>query len=89
MHFVRAVLALCAGRSGVLAGLALDTDQFCVICCNVLGGCFGSTGPSAIDPETGTEYAMTFPMITISDSEGGDPDAACWPVCFEPSNPPE
>lgn len=48
-------------------GLALDTDQFHVICCNVLGGCFGSTGPSSIDPETGVEYAMSFPMITISD----------------------
>lgn len=48
-------------------GRALDTDQFFVICTNVLGGCYGSTGPSSVDPATGEPYATTFPVISIFD----------------------
>jgi homoserine O-acetyltransferase len=48
-------------------GRALDTDQFFVICTNVLGGCYGSTGPSSVDPATGKPYATTFPLIGIFD----------------------
>jgi hypothetical protein len=50
-------------------GLALDTDRFFVICCNVLGGCYGSTGPSSADPssETNEAYATRFPLVSIFD----------------------
>jgi len=48
-------------------GRALDTSQFFVVCANVLGGCYGSTGPSSIDPVTGKPYATTFPVISIFD----------------------
>ncbi|EIN10860.1 homoserine acetyltransferase [Punctularia strigosozonata HHB-11173 SS5] len=50
-------------------GLALDTDRFFVICCNVLGGCYGSTGPSSIDPtsRSGEPYATRFPILSIFD----------------------
>ena len=48
-------------------GLALDTDRFFVICTNVLGGCYGSTGPSSTDPRSGVQYAMDFPIITVRD----------------------
>ncbi len=48
-------------------GKALDTDQYFVVCANVLGGCQGTTGPSSIDPATGTNYGPTFPTVSIRD----------------------
>jgi len=48
-------------------GKAFDTDRYCVLCSNVLGGCRGTTGPSSIDATTGKPYAMSFPVITIGD----------------------
>ncbi|WP_164157403.1 homoserine O-acetyltransferase MetX [Sandarakinorhabdus rubra] len=48
-------------------GKPIDTDQWFVICANVLGGCMGSTGPASTDPLSGVAYAMRFPVITISD----------------------
>lgn len=48
-------------------GLAIDTNHFAVIVINYLGGCYGTTGPSSIDPSTGTPYGSRFPEVTISD----------------------
>lgn len=48
-------------------GLAVDTDRFHVICTNVLGGCYGSTGPSSLDPADGKVYATRFPIVTMGD----------------------
>jgi homoserine O-acetyltransferase len=48
-------------------GKPLDTDQYYVICTNVIGGCYGSTGPSSIDPANGERYATRFPILTMED----------------------
>jgi homoserine O-acetyltransferase len=48
-------------------GLALDTDKYHIICTNVIGGCYGSTGPSSIDPADGQRYATRFPILTMED----------------------
>ncbi|AWB82914.1 homoserine O-acetyltransferase [Corynebacterium yudongzhengii] len=47
-------------------GLALDTDRFCVICTNALGGCGGSTGPSSVHPD-GRAWGSRFPALSIRD----------------------
>ncbi|MFA6961171.1 MAG: homoserine O-acetyltransferase [Opitutaceae bacterium] len=46
---------------------AVDTNKFFVLCCNVIGGCQGSSGPSSLDPRTGRTYGITFPSVTIRD----------------------
>jgi homoserine O-acetyltransferase len=49
------------------SGAPLDTDKYFVICTNVIGGCYGSTGPSSIDPSDGKRYATRFPILTMED----------------------
>ncbi len=48
-------------------GRFFDTSRYFVICSNILGSCYGSTGPSSIDPGTGHPYGIRFPIITIRD----------------------
>jgi homoserine O-acetyltransferase/O-succinyltransferase len=48
-------------------GKPLDTNRFFVIGVNNLGGCFGSTGPSSLDPKTGKPYGANFPVVTVED----------------------
>lgn len=48
-------------------GKALDTNRYQVICANYLGGCYGSTGPSTVNPATGKPYGPAFPHVTVSD----------------------
>jgi len=47
-------------------GAPLDTDRWCVIAANVLGGCRGSTGPSSPAPDA-RPYGSRFPSVTIRD----------------------
>lgn len=54
-------------------GLPLDTDRFYIVCVNMLGSAYGSTGPTSIDPDTGRPYGADFPDITV-----GDMVAAQW-----------
>ncbi len=47
-------------------GKPFDTTRFFVVCSNVLGSCYGTTGPSSLDP-SGRPYALRFPLATIRD----------------------
>ena len=48
-------------------GKPLDTDRYFVLCANVLGSCYGTTGPSSTNPATAIPYAMSFPIVTVGD----------------------
>lgn len=48
-------------------GRMLDTDRQFVICANHIGSCYGSTGPTSINPGTGRPFGAEFPLITVRD----------------------
>lgn len=48
-------------------GAPLNTDKYFVICTNVIGGCYGSTGPGSLDPANNQKYATRFPIVTMED----------------------
>ncbi|MDR1038748.1 MAG: homoserine O-acetyltransferase [Deltaproteobacteria bacterium] len=48
-------------------GKAVDTSRFHVLCINVLGSCYGSSGPSSINPVTGRPWGLEFPIVTVGD----------------------
>jgi homoserine O-acetyltransferase len=48
-------------------GKAIDTNEYYVVCVNVPGSCYGSTGPASTDPETGEPYGTDFPAVTVAD----------------------
>jgi homoserine O-acetyltransferase len=48
-------------------GRALDPARDFIVCSNILGSCYGTTGPTSIDPATGRPYYGAFPAITVRD----------------------
>lgn len=48
-------------------GKLFDTERYFVVCGNMLGSCYGSSGPSDIDPKTGRPYFLDFPKVTVRD----------------------
>ena len=48
-------------------GQVLDTDKFGVLCVNLLGSRYGTTGPISRNPETGKPYGRHFPRVTVRD----------------------
>lgn len=46
---------------------ALDTDRYAVFCANILGSCYGTSGPLSIDPLTGRPYGPHFPHVSVGD----------------------
>jgi homoserine O-acetyltransferase len=48
-------------------GSVFDLSHDCVIGTNILGSCYGSTGPASINPATGEPYGPDFPVVTIRD----------------------
>lgn len=51
----------------VVDGGFLDPARHFTVCANIIGSCYGSTGPTSIDPATGEPYYGTFPPLTIRD----------------------
>ncbi|ELY87939.1 homoserine O-acetyltransferase MetX [Natrialba taiwanensis] len=48
-------------------GKAIDTTEYYVVCANVPGSCYGTTGPASTNPETGEPYGTDFPPVTVGD----------------------
>ncbi|MGC1422643.1 MAG: homoserine O-acetyltransferase [Terracidiphilus sp.] len=49
-------------------GAVLSLEHDFVICINLLGSCYGSTGPGSVDPATGLVYGPDFPLVSIRDN---------------------
>jgi homoserine O-acetyltransferase len=47
--------------------MAVDTYRLAVLCVNYLGGCYGTTGPSSINDDTGGRYGPDFPPVHLAD----------------------
>lgn len=48
-------------------GRPLDTDRYFIVCPNMLGSSYGTTGPGSTNPATGDPYGAGFPEITLTD----------------------
>ena len=47
-------------------GAPIDTDRWCAVATNVLGGCQGTTGPTS-PARDGRPWGSRFPLITVRD----------------------
>ena len=48
-------------------GLFIDPDKYFIVCANMLGSCYGTTGPLSENPETESKYYKNFPVVTVRD----------------------
>ncbi len=67
-HALTANSAAAEWWPGVVGEAAvINPEEHFIVCANILGSCYGSTGPLSIDPGTGTPWCDRFPVITIRD----------------------
>jgi len=59
------VLEWWAGLFG--ATCLFNPEEYFIVCANILGSCYGTTGPLSLNPATGQPYYQNFPVITIRD----------------------
>lgn len=45
----------------------IDPEKYFIVCANIIGSCYGSTGPTNVNPATGKVYYSDFPQVTIRD----------------------
>lgn len=48
-------------------GNVFDPEKYFIVCANMIGSCYGSTGPRSINPSTGKAYGTDFPLVSIRD----------------------
>jgi homoserine O-acetyltransferase len=48
-------------------GHIIDPEKYFIVCANILGSCYGTTGPLSINPKTNKPYYAGFPQVTIRD----------------------
>ncbi len=48
-------------------GHVFTPEKYFIVCANILGSCYGSTGPLSINKLTGKAYNNSFPLVTIRD----------------------
>lgn len=48
-------------------GNLFNPEKHFIVCANMLGSCYGSTGPNSINPDTNKPYYHSFPLVTIRD----------------------
>lgn len=51
-------------------GKLFDPEKYFIVCANIPGSCYGSTGPLSINPETGKPFYHSFPFLTVRDVVG-------------------
>ncbi len=49
------------------AGKAFDPEKYFIVCANMIGSCYGSTGPRSTNPSTSKAYGKDFPLVSIRD----------------------
>jgi homoserine O-acetyltransferase len=55
------------GAPAESARSVFDVSRDCVVCTNILGSCYGSTGPTSVNPATGASYGPDFPVVSVRD----------------------
>lgn len=48
-------------------GWLINPEKYFIVCANILGSCYGTTGPTSINPKNHQPYYTTFPSVTIRD----------------------
>jgi homoserine O-acetyltransferase/O-succinyltransferase len=67
-HHLTASSAVAEWWPGVVGeGCVLDPARCYIVCANILGSCYGSTGPQSMNPASGQPYYSQFPQVTIRD----------------------
>ncbi len=48
-------------------GRFLDPTRYCIVCANIIGSCYGTTGPLSVNPSTGKPWYEKFPQVSVRD----------------------